>query len=62
MEAHWIQNKVPELFSLSDNPSYQLSLLKGVYALYVANAFVLFSVRFDKVNEMVIKNFSVRLI
>lgn len=39
MEAHWIQNKVPELFSLSDNPSYQLSLLKGVYALYVANAF-----------------------
>lgn len=61
MEWHWIQNKVPELFSLSDNPSYQLSLLKEVYALYVANAFV-FSVSFSKVNEMVIKNFSVRLI
>lgn len=53
---------MPELFSLSENPSYQLSLLKGVYALYAANAFVLFSVRFDKVNEMVIKNFSVRLV
>lgn len=42
-EVHWVQNNVPELFSLSNNPSYQLSLLKGV-GLYVADAFMLCSV------------------